>query len=138
MTLRTPKCPNCRKALHDFNIDFENVRIICASCQKQIDPAILIDDFNVDFFAQIIPDEHKEQFLNKIGFERKPIVRTSKLALTFMITAILIAVIVGTFIQYKNILQALLYLLIGGSFIVIVLGYYKEETKPKWRWKKKT
>ena len=136
MTLRTPKCPTCGEPLHNFGIDFEGVKIICTSCNSSLDPAIIIDNSNVDFFAQIIPDEYKEQFLNKIGYEKKTIVRTWKPALIFLIIMISIAVIAGVIIQYKSILQTILYLLGGCGVIAVILSQYKDEARPKWKRKK--
>ena len=136
MTLREPKCPTCGEILRDYGIDFEGAKIICTSCNNSFDPAIIIDNSNINYFAHIIPDEYKEQFLNKIGYEKKTTIRTWKPALIFLIIMISITVIAGVIIQYKNILQTILYLLGGCGFIAVILSQYKDEAKPKWKRKK--
>ena len=60
MFWKTPECPHCDRALHNLGVDFVDARVICANCQQEIDPVFLIDSDNVNYIAELIPEEYKE------------------------------------------------------------------------------
>lgn len=145
MIWKTPKCPHCTKTLNNMGVEFANVRVICANCQQEVDPNILIDSYSVDFFAELIPEEYKENFLKEVGFERKPGNLIPKGVLRFLVTLAVILIAIGTLliaimqgITQSSLLAVFWNLLGGGILIMTFIYYYKEATKPKWRKTKRT
>jgi amino acid transporter len=92
----------------------------------------------VNYLAELIPSDVREQFLSKLGFEKKPVVRTPKLALWFLTVMMILGYIVGVLINFPNFLMMVGVAFLGGLFIWQIFRYYKEEEIPKWRKKKAT
>ena len=138
MFFKNPRCPVCRQPLKNFVFDFEGARVICPKCQSALDPGLIINKSTVNYLAELIPSNVREQFLSKLGFEKKPVVRTPKLALWFLTVMMILGYIVGVLINFPNLLMMVGVAFLGGLFIWQIFRYYKEEEIPKWRKKKAT
>lgn len=130
------KCPNCNRSLRDFRIDLPNSIIQCANCKSEFNPTETFSDSEIVFISKIMlrPNE-KEAFLANLGFEKKPIVRTSKIMLWMFIAIILPSVIASALYIYINgqgLLRALGPVVGGGLFIYVIVQSYKSENEPKW------
>jgi len=137
MLFKNPKCPVCRQPIKDLVFDFDDARIICTKCQSTLNPELVINNSTVNFLANLIPSDIREDFLSKLGFEKRPIVRTPKLGLGFLIVVLIAGTIVGVIIHSGNTARMLLTILVGGLAISAIIKYYKEEEIPKWT-KKRT
>ncbi len=143
MFWKTPKCPHCTKPLRTMGVDFANVKVICANCQQEVDPGVFINSYNVDYLAELIPEEHKENFLKELGFEKKAGNVIPKGILRFLVTFIVILFAIGGIVSaiihiQGNIFYVLLRLLATGVLVAMFISYYKEATKVKWRKIKKS
>jgi hypothetical protein len=119
-----------------MGVDFANVKVFCANCQQEVDPEVLIDSYDVDYFAELIPDEYKENFLKKLGFEKKQGNLIPKGILRFLVILSVTLIAIGAIIfatTQSKIFDAFWILSGAGSVIVTFILYYKEATKLKWR-----
>lgn len=133
MFFKNLKCPVCRQTLEDFVFDFEGARVICPKCQSTLDPNIIINKSTVNYVADLIPSDVREQFLSKLGFEKKPVVRTSKLVLWLLIVIIILLTGAGVLINFPSFPIMAGIVLFWGLVIWRIFRYYKEEKIPKWR-----
>jgi hypothetical protein len=138
MFFKSPKCPVCRQTLKDFVFDFEGARVICPKCQSTLDAGLIINKSTVNYLASVIPSDLREQFLSKLGFEKKPAVRTPKIALWFLIVIMILGTCVGVLINFPNFPMMVGIAFLWGLGIWQIFRYYKEEEIPKWRKKKAT
>jgi hypothetical protein len=138
MLFKNPKCPVCRETLKDFVFDFERTRVICPKCQSALDPGLIINKSTVNFLADLIPSDIREQLLSKLGFEKKPVVRTPKLALWFLIGIMVLGIGAGVLINFPNFPMMVGVVFLCGLGIWQIIRYHKEEEIPKWRKKKAT
>ena len=138
MFFKNLKCLVCRQTLKDFVFDFEGARVICPKCQSTLEPGLIINNSTVNYVAALIPSDVREHFLSKLGFEKKPVVRTPKLVLWFLIVIIILLTGAGVLINFPSFPIMVGIVLFCGLVIWQILRYYKEEKIPKWRKKKST
>jgi hypothetical protein len=138
MFFKSPKCPVCRQTLKDFVFDFEGARVIYPKCQSAVDAGLIINKSTINYLAEFIPSDIWDQFLSKLGFEKKPVARTPKFGLWFLIVIMILGSIVRLLINFPNYLMIVGVAFFGGLFIWQIFRYYKEEEIPKWRKKKTT
>jgi len=138
MFFKNPRCPVCRKPLKDFVFDFEGARVTCLNCQSALDPGLIINKSTVNYLADLIPSDVRDQFLSKLGFEKKPVARTPKFALWFLVVMMILGSAVVVIINFPNFLMMGGVAFLWGLFIWQIFRNYKEEEIPKWRKKKAT
>jgi len=138
MFFKNPKCPICGEDIKDLILDFESGQVICVKCKSALDPNLVINNSTVNFLANLIPPDIRDRFLFNLGFERKPIARTPKLALWSLIVMMILGSVAGLLINFPNFLMMVGVAFLWGLFIWKILRYYKEEEIPKWRKKKAT
>jgi F0F1-type ATP synthase assembly protein I len=130
------RCPVCRSILRDFGIDIEKARVRCGSCGREINPTEVFSDSELTWLAQKIPAEQGEDFLRRLGFEKKARARTPKVLVIFLIAVIVVGILMGIFISVifrDSPLGAIFTLLVGGTIIWQVLISYQQEKLPKWK-----
>ena len=129
-------CPHCQCKLKNFIIDFDPLGIRCEQCDGQIPPEHVFTKSTVNDLLFLIPEEKRETFLSQIGFERRPVRRTSKLVLILfiglMVTPMLGVGVWSAIVGEK--LIRMVYSILGSILVILmILGYYRREAKPKYR-----
>jgi len=94
------------------------------------------NDSTVNDLGGLIPPDIREGLLSQLGFEKKPIVRTRRVFLVFLILIMIMGVAAGVIVNSDSSLRILFTLLVGGAMIWTIIKYYKDEAIPKWRRKK--
>jgi F0F1-type ATP synthase assembly protein I len=133
---RSARCPVCRRILRDFGIDVEKARIRCGPCGREINPTEVFSDSEWVWLAQKIPAEQGEDFLRRLGFEKRSKARTPQLLVVCLIVVVVVGILMGIFINFvfkDSPFGALLTILVGGMIMWQVLRSYQEEKSPKWK-----
>jgi hypothetical protein len=117
-------------------MDFEAGTLRCEHCQTDLRPDRIFTNSTVNHLATLIPDEYRDVFLGKLGFERRPVRRTPVVALWLLIGLMAIGAFLGCLLQWGHPLRMILVALGGIAFIYSIWKYYKEEEKPKWKKRK--
>jgi transcription initiation factor TFIIIB Brf1 subunit/transcription initiation factor TFIIB len=67
------KCKNCGSKVEYFNIDYDEGKIRCFYCNHVLPNEMFFNDLTVNKFAEKIPEVRRDEFLAKLGFEKKPV-----------------------------------------------------------------
>jgi len=130
---KSPICEQCFSAKGMFTFDYSSGEIVCANCGSVIMREKIFKDKEVDWFAGLVPEENRHEFLQKLGFERKQNRRTSMALVVIAIILVSLLVILHVFndeISIKNILTGVLIIL---AIALKFRGYYKAEAREKWQ-----
>ena len=132
MRFRKNKCPGCGDKIRDLFMDFDAGTLHCAQCKSKLDPSQVITNWTVEYFAKLIPEEHRDAYLAKLGFERLPVRRTSPLVLGFLIGVIVMGVAMAAFTLWGYPSRVIPTALVGIVFISVIIGYCRKEKEPRW------
>ena len=84
---------NCSTPLDNISFDIEAAKIVCPICNFKNDPEEIYPDVEIiNLASYFIPDD-QDVFLNKLGFKKKPVRRTPKSGLIFIIIIMSIGVL---------------------------------------------
>lgn len=127
-----PRCPSCRTPITEVRADLDHGQLLCQACDAALDPSSVIPSWNVDGFAAVIPDERRDQFLSEIGFERRPTVRSSGLAVALLL--FLLPVVTAVQCSTVETWFARVFVLFNAAaFALLVVRLYRDEKGPRWR-----
>lgn len=136
MSSRKNKCPECGKKIRDFYMDFDAGTLRCGRCMSDLKPSQVFTSTSVDHLAKLVPDEHRDAYLAKLGFEPKPVHRTSPLVLGFLIGVIVMGVAMAAFTLWGYPSRVIPTALVGVVFVFMIWSRYREEKKPRWKKKR--
>ncbi len=66
-------CENCGSSVEHFNLDYETGFIRCFYCNNILPAEMFFNDITINKFVKKIPELRRDEFLEKLGFEKKPI-----------------------------------------------------------------
>ncbi len=92
------KCKNCGSEIEDFNIDYDEGCIRCFFCNHILPNEMFFNDTTVNRFAKKIPELRRDEFMKKLGFEKRPVK-------TGAIIGGLLASLLPIFLSLDNILK---------------------------------
>ena len=130
------RCKTCGNKIEHFVMDYENGTINCFNCRNELPKEMFFTNSTVNQIAKDIPENERDKFLDKLGFEKRPIRRTSKFSLAFIITIAAISIVIAFFMEFETVYYKLLAVGGGVAFLFQILRYYKEEEIPKYKRKK--
>ena len=81
------QCKNCGSGVEHFNIDYDAGLIRCFYCYNSLPAEMFFNDITVNKFAKKIPELRRDEFLEKLGFEKKP-VRKSAIIIGFLVALV--------------------------------------------------
>ena len=126
------RCTECGNDVKTSIFSFKDAAILCGACKKPINADRVINNFNVDYWYGLLPWQKRDDFLIRLGFTQKPVVRSSRFLVIFGICILGIMPIFLALTNPMPIGPRLLLVGIGIIFIVSVLSNYKKETIPTW------
>lgn len=127
------QCKNCGSNTEQFNIDYEEGLIRCFYCNQVLPNEMFFNDLTVNQFAKKIPEERRDEFMAKLGFEKKPVHKSFNIG--FYLLG-LIPIIFGAFIKginnQDNMEKLIPLILTGIVFFVTVIKVHMDRNKMKY------
>jgi hypothetical protein len=127
------KCVDCGNNVKTCVFNFKDAVILCGSCNKPIKTDAVINNSTVDCWYSLLPRQKRDDFLTRLGFTQKPVVRSSRFVLIFGLAIMGVMPITLGLIAPMPIGPKLLLVGLGIVFIVIVRSNYNKETIPAWK-----
>jgi hypothetical protein len=126
------RCQNCKKLIPQLIFDLENTKILCGQCNNPTDSDKVLNNANVNDLARFIPPQKRDLFLTKLGFKKKPVIRSSKLMLGIGVIMGLFLIVSSFIFPVGGVGKRLLFLGMGTFFIFSLRHHYNNEKTPRW------
>ena len=111
------ECKNCGSKVEYLNFDYDAGVIRCFYCNNALPNKMFFTDSTVNKFAQKIPEERRDDFLKKLGFEKKAVKKNTNIIFYLMVLITLISSL-NKIIENKDDAGEIVFLL----FTVIIVG----------------
>ena len=132
------KCPHCRRKLTGFFLDHELPEVRCGHCTEKVDPGAIFTRSTVNDLQFLIPEEQRDRFLGRIGFERCAKRRPETGAFVLFWTSLVGFALMVRYIEGDSVMQLLLMLMLGlATVLLLAWTYHKDAKKPRWRARKR-
>ena len=95
------QCKNCGSSVEHFNLDYDAGLIRCFYCYNTLPAEMFFNDTTVNKFAKKIPELRRDVFLEKLGFEKKP-VRKSAIIIGFLAALVPLFTSLNKFLENKD------------------------------------
>ncbi len=102
----------------DFNIDYEAGLIRCFYCGKGLPVEMFFPGSNAGRFAQKIPEERRDEFMEKLGYEKK-IKDKKSILLFYIVVLITFASALRELLEKSHDATEFIPLILTGLFLVI-------------------
>ncbi|MFC1839136.1 hypothetical protein ACFL1N_06140 [Thermodesulfobacteriota bacterium] len=126
------ECKNCGSKVEYPNFDYDGGVIRCFYCNSALPNKMFFADSNVNRFAQKIPEERRDEFMGKLGFEKKTVKKTANI-IFYLVVIITLISSSNKIIENKEDVGEIVYLL----FTIIILTItavkaYRDVKNPKY------
>ena len=126
------ECKNCGSRVEHFNIDYDAGIIRCFYCGSELPVKMFFPLSNISKFANTIPEERRDEFMNKLGYEKKEGRKTANIAFYLMVFITLISSL-NKFLKNKDDtgeIASLIFMAI--IFVITAVKAYRDLKIPKY------
>lgn len=125
-------CENCGSKVEYPYFDYDAGVIRCFYCNNALPNKMFFSDSTVSKFAQKIPEERRDEFMEKLGFEKKAVQRTANIVFYLIVLITLISSL-NKIIENKDNVGEIVYLLFTIIIVVITAAKaYRDLKNPKY------
>lgn len=125
-------CKNCGSKVEHFNIDYDAGILRCFYCSKELPFEMFFSGSNVSKFAHKIPEERRDEFMGKLGFEKKAVNKAASIGFYLMVFITLTSSL-NKFLKNKDDVGEIVSLIFMAIiFVITAVKAYRDLKIPKY------